>query len=72
MIFHQMYGYFIELLCSNGVKLYLSLIMDLFSGEILSYGIGDNSGTLDLAVRPLKEAIEIVKDSKFRTTIQTY
>ena len=71
MIFYQMYGCFSELLCSNAVKLYLSLIMDLFSGEILSYGIGP-SPTLDLAVRPLKEAIEIVKDSKFRTTIQTY
>ena len=59
-----------EFKCSNGVKLYLSLIMDLYNGEILSYGIGP-SPTLDLAIKPLKEAIEIVKDSKYRTTIHS-
>ena len=59
-----------EFKCSNGVKLYLSPIMDLYNGEILSYGISP-SPTLDLAIRPLKEAIEIVKDSKYRTTIHS-
>ena len=59
-----------EFKCSNGVKLYLSPIMDLYNGEILSYGIGP-SPTLDLAIRPLKEAVEIVKDSKYRTTIHS-
>ena len=54
----------------NGVKLYLSPIMDIYNGEILSYGIGP-SPTLDLAIKPLKEAIEIVKDSKYRTTIHS-
>ena len=28
-----------EFKCSKGIKLYLSPIMDLFNGEILSYGI---------------------------------
>lgn len=59
-----------EFKCLNGKKLYLSPIMDLFNGEILSYGIGP-SPTLDLALRPLKEALTIVKDSKFRTTIHS-
>ncbi|KKK39175.1 hypothetical protein WQ57_05240 [Mesobacillus campisalis] len=42
--------------------------MDLYNGEILYYAAG-TSPTLDLAIRPLKEAIETVKDSRFRTTI---
>ena len=54
----------------NRIKLYLSLIMDLYNGEILSYGIG-RSPTLDLAIKPLKEAIEIGKDSEYRTTIHS-
>ena len=49
-----------EFKCSDGEKLYLSPIMDLYNGEILSFGIGP-SPTLDLVIRPLKEAIEIVK-----------
>ncbi|WP_394234439.1 IS3 family transposase [Niallia oryzisoli] len=59
-----------EFKCLDGKKLYLSPILDLFNGEILSYGIGP-SPTLDLAIRPLREAIRIVKDSKFRTTIHS-
>jgi transposase InsO family protein len=59
-----------EFKCSDGEKLYLSPIMDLYNGEILSYAIG-SSPTLDLATRPLKEAIEIVKDSQYRTTIHS-
>ncbi|WP_142386509.1 IS3 family transposase [Bacillus sp. Marseille-P3661] len=59
-----------EFKCLNGKKLYLSPIMDLYNGEILSYGIG-TSPTLDLAIRPLKETLEIVRESKFRTTIHS-
>jgi putative transposase len=59
-----------EFKCLNGAKLYLSPIMDLYNGEILSYGIS-TSPTLDLAIRPLQEAIAAVKDSKFRTTIHS-
>ena len=44
--------------------------MDLYNGEILSYGIGP-SPTLDLAIKPFKEAIEIVKDTEYRTTIHS-
>ncbi|WP_246367329.1 IS3 family transposase, partial [Paraliobacillus salinarum] len=59
-----------EFKCSGGVKLYLNPIMDMFNGEILSYGI-NISPTLDLVLKPLEEAIEIVKDSKYRTTIHS-
>jgi putative transposase len=59
-----------EFKCLDGAKLYLSPIMDMFNGEILSYGIAMRP-TLELALKPLDEALEIVKDSKFRTTIHS-
>lgn len=59
-----------EFKCSDRVKLYLSPMMDMFNGEILSFGIGI-SPTLDLAIKPLEEALEIVKDSKYRTTVHS-
>jgi putative transposase len=59
-----------EFKCSDGVKLYFNPIMDMFNGEILSYGIGMRP-TLELALTPLEEALEIVKNSKFRTTIHS-
>ncbi len=59
-----------EFKCLNGVKLYLNPIMDMFNGEILSYGISMHP-TLDLVLKPLEEALEIVKGSKFRTTIHS-
>ncbi|WP_462409357.1 IS3 family transposase [Neobacillus sp. Marseille-QA0830] len=59
-----------EFKCSDGVKLYLSPIMDMFNGEILSYGIGMRP-TLELALDPLEAALEIVKDSRYRTTIHS-
>jgi putative transposase len=59
-----------EFKCSGGAKLYLSPILDMFNGEILSYGIAMRP-TLELVLTPLGEALEIVKDSKFRTTIHS-
>ncbi len=59
-----------EFKCSDGVKLYLNPIMDMFNGEILSFGISMRP-TLELAMKPLEEALEIVRDSKFRTTIHS-
>ncbi|WP_307311548.1 IS3 family transposase [Neobacillus driksii] len=59
-----------EFKCSDGIKLYLNPIMDMFNSEILSFGIGMRP-TLDLALTPLEEALEIVKDSKFRTTVHS-
>ncbi|PLS03176.1 hypothetical protein CVD27_16085 [Neobacillus cucumis] len=59
-----------EFKCSDGVNLYLSPIMDMFNGEILSYGIGMRP-TLEIALNPLEEALKIVKASKYRTTIHS-
>jgi putative transposase len=59
-----------EFKCSNGAKLYFSPIMDMFNGEILSYELGV-SPTLELTLRPLEKALEIVKSSKYRTTIHS-
>lgn len=59
-----------EFKCLEGVKLYLSPMMDMFNGEVLSYGTSMRP-TLELAIRPLEEALKIVKDSKFRTTIHS-
>ncbi|MBZ5753921.1 IS3 family transposase [Metabacillus rhizolycopersici] len=59
-----------EFKCLDGVKLYLNPIMDMFNSEILSYGISTRP-TLELVLKPLEEALEIVKDSKYRTTIHS-
>jgi putative transposase len=59
-----------EFKCSDGVKMYLSPIMDMFNGEILSYGISMRP-TLELVLTPLEEALEIVKGSKYRTTVHS-
>jgi putative transposase len=59
-----------EFKCLDGVKLYLNPIMDMFNGEILSYEMSMRP-TLELALKPLEEALEIVKDSKYRTTVHS-
>ena len=59
-----------EFKCTEGKKLYLNPIMDMFNGEILSYGISTRPN-LGLVMEPLNEALEIVKDSKYRTTIHS-
>lgn len=59
-----------EFKCLGGKKLYLNPILDMFNGEVLSYGINIRP-TLDLVLEPLEEALEIVKDSKYRTTIHS-
>lgn len=59
-----------EFKCSDGLKLYLSPIMDMYNGEILSYGIHMRP-TLDFVMKPLEDALHIVKDSKYRTTIHS-
>lgn len=59
-----------EFKTSDGAKLYLSPIMDLYNGEILSYGIGMHP-TLDFVMAPMEEALEIVKDARYRTTVHS-
>lgn len=59
-----------EFKCLNDTKLYLSPIIDLYNGEILSYEINEHPA-LDFVIQPLKEALEVVKDSTYRTTIHS-
>lgn len=59
-----------EFKCLEGRKLYLSPIMDLHNSEILSYGVGMHP-TLDFVMKPLEDALEIVKDARYRTTIHS-
>lgn len=59
-----------EFKCINGVKLYLNPIMDMFNAEILSFAISMRPN-LKLVMEPLEKALEIIKDSKYRTTIHS-
>lgn len=59
-----------EFKCADGVKLYLNPIMDMFNGEILSFGISKRPN-LELVMKPLEETLVIVKDSMYRTTIHS-
>ncbi len=60
-----------ELKCANGEKLYLSPILDMFNNEIISYKMSKKP-TLDIAIDPLKEAIEKVrKQAIYRTTVHS-
>lgn len=59
-----------EFKCLEGIKLYMGPIMDMFNGEILSYGVSMRP-TLEFVLAPLDTALEIVKDAKFRTTIHS-
>ena len=58
-----------EFKCLDEEKLYLSPILDLDNGEIITFGIRKRP-TLDLVIEPLDETIEIVKNhATYRTTI---
>ncbi len=59
-----------EFKCVDGGKLYLSPIMYMYNGEILSYGISRHP-TLDFVMKPLKEALQVVKEARYRTTIHS-
>ena len=59
-----------EFKCIDDTKLYLNPIMDMFNGEILSFGISKHPN-LKLVMEPLNEALETVKDCKYRTTIHS-
>lgn len=60
-----------EFKCLGEEKLYLSPILDLFNGEIISFGISKRP-TLDFVMTPLKEAVDIVQQhATVRTTIHS-
>ncbi|WP_411912406.1 DDE-type integrase/transposase/recombinase [Staphylococcus xylosus] len=49
-----------EFKLNNGLKLYLSAYMDLYSSEIMSYSISSRP-TLNIAINPLKELLICVQ-----------
>lgn len=51
-------------------RVYLSPIMDLYSGEIISFNIGDHP-TVDLVMKPLQEVVNRISKLKYRTTIHS-
>ena len=60
-----------EFKCTGNEKLYLSPILDLYNGEIISFGIS-NRPTLDFVLEPLNQGIEVIKkEAKYRTTIHS-
>lgn len=60
-----------EFKCAGDAKLYLNPILDLYNGEVISFGIMKRP-TLDLVMEPLEEAIDIIKSSATsRTTIHS-
>lgn len=59
-----------EFKCTDDRKLYLSPIMDLYNGEIVSYGIGMRP-TLHLVLEPLESTLQTVKSATYRTTIHS-
>ena len=60
-----------EFKCAGDEKLYLSPILDLYNGEIISFGIS-NRPILDFVLEPLNQAVEIIKnEAEYRTTIHS-
>ena len=60
-----------EFKCVGEEKLYLSPILDLYNGEIISFGMS-NRPTLNLVIEPLNQALEVVKkEANYRTTIHS-
>lgn len=60
-----------EFKCLGEEKLYLSPILDLYNGEIISFGMKKRP-TLDLVMEPLGETMEIIKNyATYRTIIHS-
>ncbi|WP_245167090.1 IS3 family transposase [Staphylococcus caeli] len=59
-----------EFKLNNGQKLYLSVFMDLYSSEILSYGISSRP-TLDIVLNPLKDFLNMRPNVNYRLTIHS-
>ena len=60
-----------EFKCTGEEKLYLSPILDLYNGEIITYGILKRP-LLNLVLKPLEEAIVLIeKHATVRTTIHS-
>lgn len=55
---------------SQSERLYLSPVMDLFSGEILAFNISEHP-TVEFTVKSLKEALAKLPKLSYRTTVHT-
>lgn len=51
-------------------RVYFSPVMDLFSGEILSFNISEHA-TVAFTVKPLREALNKIPKKAYRTTVHT-
>ena len=57
--------------CTDGEKLYLSPIMDLYNGEIIGFSMSKRP-TLDFVIDSLKQVLPVIQDhAKYRTTIHS-
>ncbi|WP_263505245.1 IS3 family transposase [Apilactobacillus apinorum] len=56
--------------CDINHRVYLSPIMDLFSGEIVSFNISTHPN-MDCVMNPLKRAIKLIDGLPYRTTIHS-
>ncbi len=60
-----------EFKCVGDEKLYLSPILDVYNGKIISFGVSKRP-TLDFVIEPLNQAVKVIKkDAKYRTTIHS-
>jgi len=60
-----------EFKCTNGEKLYLSPMMDLYNGEIISFSLSKRP-TLDFVMDSLIEALSVIQErAEYRTTIHS-
>lgn len=60
-----------EFKCTGDDKLYLNPILDLYNGEIISFGISRRP-TLDFVLKPLNQAVKIINTkAAYRTTIHS-
>lgn len=60
-----------EFKCTCDEKLYLSPILDLYNGEIITFSISKRP-TLDFVLASLTSAVEVIKDeAEYRTTIHS-
>ncbi|WP_079524327.1 IS3 family transposase [Solibacillus isronensis] len=60
-----------EFKCTNGEKLYLSPLMDLYNGEIIGFSMSKRP-TLEFVMKSLEQALPIIQErAEYRTTIHS-
>lgn len=69
--FQKMVSDVTEFKLSNGQKVYLEPIMDLYNNEIKAYSITNDSPNLEFALRPLIELQSILPTTGYKITMHT-